>query len=337
MAKIRLDNRAGGCCTLLPDEFTDNYMAAANGEFVKVYICLLRLSRGGKNDIEMEAMADMLCCTEKDILRALKYWEKQGLLTLETNADGTLASLAIRPLSGQEETAPRPAAKKEKPAVDITAGRMEELQGEQAIKELLFVAEQYLGRPLTHPEMEKFLYFYDGLSMSPELIQYLIEYCVTHGHKSIRYMETVALSWKKQGISTVKAAQETSSMYNRDYYDVLKAMGITGRGPVPDEVSYIDTWRNVYGFDLDLIKEACGRTVLNTGSASFQYADGILSDWKKHNIHTLSDVKEQDRKYREKKEASSRKQPSSPRINRFNNFPQRQYEFSEYEKKLIKK
>ena len=318
MAKIKLDNRAGGCCTLLPDEFTDNYMAEANGEFVKVYICLLRLSRDGKADIDIETMADTLNCTEKDILRALKYWEEKGLLTVGND--------------------PVPAGHKmpqKEKAAHMSTDRIRELQDEQDVKELLFVAEQYLGRPFSSTEMEKFLYFYDGLSMSPELIQYLVEYCVTHGHKSIRYMETVALSWKKDGITTVRAAKENSSLYNKDYYEVLKAMGINGRSPIPEEISYINTWQNVYGFDMELIKEACGRTVLNTGSPSFQYADGILSDWKKQNIRTLSDVKEQDRKYRQKKETAPRKQTSSPRINRFNNFPQRQYEFSEYEKKLV--
>ena len=52
-------------------------------------------------------------------------------------------------------------------------------------------------------------------------------------------------------------------------------MGITNRNPVDTEISLINTWMKEYGFTLDLIQEACSRTVLQTGQPSFQYADRI--------------------------------------------------------------
>ena len=96
----------------------------------------------------------------------------------------------------------------------------------------------------------------------------------------MRYIETVALAWAKDGITTVEMARDASSRFSKDYYTILKAMGISGRNPVDNEITYIDTWRKTYGFDLELIQEACSRTVLSTGQPSFQYADKILSGWK---------------------------------------------------------
>lgn len=117
--------------------------------------------------------------------------------------------------------------------------------------------------------------------MSADLIEYLVEYCVSRGRKSMRYIETVALAWTRDGVTTVEMARDASSRFSKDYYTILKAMGISGRNPVENEISYIDTWRKTYGFDLELIQEACSRTVLSTGQPSFQYADKILSGWKK--------------------------------------------------------
>ena len=43
------------------------------------------------------------------------------------------------------------------------------------------------------------LIFYDHLGMSADLIEYLIESCVENGHKSIHYIQKVALSWADSG------------------------------------------------------------------------------------------------------------------------------------------
>lgn len=156
----------------------------------------------------------------------------------------------------------------------------------------------------------------------------------------MRYIETVALAWAKDGITTVEMARDASSRFSKDYYTILKAMGISGRNPVDNEITYIDTWRKTYGFDLELIQEACSRTVLSTGQPSFQYADKILSGWKKKKRtyaggYPASGCRTQKRQL--EKSVSRKKQPQTQpqNSNRFNNFHQRDYDFAEYEKRLL--
>ena len=345
MSKIRLTNRQNGF-TPLPDEFIENYMAPANGEFVKVYICLLHISYGAGGAFHTEAVADLLSCTEKDVIRALKYWADKGLISLSVFEQGDIDSIAVlpvppltntqavsdrTPVSSTQKSADEQSTGAEREAA-LTAERIEELKQNKAVEELLYVAEQYIGRPLSSNEMKRILKIYDTDGMSADLIQYLIEYCVSHGHKSIRYMETVALAWQKEGISTVEEAQQAASCYSKDYFPIMKALGITGRSPIPEEISFMRTWYDDYGFSLDLIKEACSRTVMNTGQSSFQYTDRILSDWKKQNVKTLADIQELDSRHKSKKDPAGKKPRQG---NRFNNFPQRRYDFTEYEKKLI--
>lgn len=372
MSLISLKNSSETEVTVLSNRFIDNFMPRANGEFVKVYIYLLRVVSAAPSSFNLEDMADRLLCTDRDISRALKYWEAEKLISLTYTADQQLSGITLLEPgdAGQLEssvssegafsggTASAFASAVGTDSVSVASGsaasaqtnantasrltpdRIKELKQNEEIRQLLYITEQYLCKTLTPTEIQKILYFYDELKMSADLIEYLVEYCVSRGRKSIRYIETVALAWFRDGVTTVEMAREASSRFSRDYYTILKAMGISGRNPVENEISYIDTWRKTYGFDLELIQEACSRTVLTTGQPSFQYADKILSGWKKKNVHTLEDIRLLDAEHKKRqleKSVSHRKQPAKqPQANnRFNNFHQRDYDFAEYEKRLL--
>ena len=82
MDKITLKNTLHHTTTILPNEFIDHYMIRADGEYVKIYLLILRLMNQNL-PVEIDQLADTLELTRKDILRALKYWEKEGLLAME--------------------------------------------------------------------------------------------------------------------------------------------------------------------------------------------------------------------------------------------------------------
>ena len=283
MGMITLKNASPQEATFLPNIFIDDYMPEANGEFVKVYIYLLRTMASSPVSFSLEEMADRLLCTERDILRGLKYWARQGLLDLELTDSRELVSVTVLLPGPKTAGGETPAAsgrtegqRSGASAAALTPSRVSELKQNEEIVQLLYIAEQYLGKTLTASEVQKILFFYDGLGFSADLIEYLIEYCVSRNHRSIRYIETVAMAWAKEGISSVADAKKANARYKRDYYTILKAMGITNRSPVESEITLMDTWLKTYGFSLEIIQEACTRTVLQTGQASFQYTDKIL-------------------------------------------------------------
>ena len=72
MTSITLQTASPREVTVLTNDFIDNYMPRANGEFVKVYIHLLRLLSDGTTPFSLEQMADHFFCTERDIISALK-------------------------------------------------------------------------------------------------------------------------------------------------------------------------------------------------------------------------------------------------------------------------
>lgn len=313
--------------------FIDYYMTDANGEFVKVYLYLVRLLSSGRA-LTISDIADHFNLTQKDICRAIKYWIKEGVLQLEYNSENTLTGITLLPLaaksSNQEEesllsmlgieeqqtektkTAPSElASTTEKPMqVPDPPAKVkykpvfieDKKNNDEDFSNLIFQIETYFARPLTQSDYNSILYIYEELSFSADLLEYLVEYCVTLGKKSCRYIEAVAIDWYKSGIHSVEDAKAVSNNYNSIYVSVLKALGIQRRVATPAETAYIDTWYNTFAFNKNIILEACKRAIsANPQSANFHYVNGILENWHKHNVHKLSDIEALDKQWMEAK------------------------------------
>lgn len=348
MGEIFIQNIPSQGVTTISNEFIDSYMLQANGEFVKVYLYLLRITQN-ERAISLSSIADAFDYTERDITRALRYWEKAGLLNLTfENSKLTGIAFCSLPVSNSKETAavqelpaeqapPAKPQEETKPAVPpktLTADQKKELQEKEEVSQFLYIAEQYLGRTLSRTDIDNLLYFYAELHFNAELIEYLVEYCVSKGSRSARYIETVALAWASEGITTVQEAKNATNLHNKNYFTILKALGIKGRNPVPTEQKMMDQWLNELGFSLDIIQEACQRTVLQTGQASFPYADSILRGWHKRGVHHLTDLAALDEEHRIKKASKPQAQTVSQSTPK-EEYPHRKYDYDEIQKSLF--
>lgn len=339
MNAITIHRKTDMNVTLVQNCFIDQYMPKANGEYVKLYLYLLRLHQEGR-PFSLEHAADLFEHTESDIRRALSYWEKQGLIGLSKDVKGQISGISLlepsilkfdaSPAAPSRETAAASEPKK----TPLTADRIATLKNQEEIEQLLFIASQYLGKTLSPTEISNILYFYDTLHFSTDLIEYLIEYCVSKGSKSARYMEKVALEWSKEGVRTVEDAKKGSSLYHRKYYSVLNAFGIKGRGPSQSEMEYVDRWTNEFHFTSAIIAEACDRTITQTHQPNFAYANRILEEWHKKGIRHLDDIRQLDLAFLKKKKAAQ-SSPKAAQNNKFNNFHQRDYDFETLEKQLL--
>lgn len=95
--------------TSIHNTFIEKYMLHANGSYVKVYLYLSKCIQAGEEDLSISSLADQMENTEKDVIRALNYWEKQGLMRLTRGEDGEeiLGIDVLNPdetLSAQEES-----------------------------------------------------------------------------------------------------------------------------------------------------------------------------------------------------------------------------------------
>lgn len=359
MKELKLTKYVQTNATVLDNEFIDHYMVRANGEYVKVYLLLLRHMNQSSGYLSVSELADLLECTEKDILRALRYWKSEGLLDYlddtpddpspKSTAPSPAASSGLHDVQSGYMTSSIPADSVSDSAALASTTNIQQYRSRKEraeFKELLFVAEQYLGKTLSATDINQITYFYDTLNMSAELIEYLIEYCVENGHKSMHYINKVALSWHEENITTVNLAKTSSFLYNKNCYCVLNAYGIKGRGPAASEIAYIRKWSEEYGFALEVILEACDRTMNSIHQPSFDYTDSILKRWKDKNVRQLKDIDAVDADYRKEKErakelAKERKRqqqaqkPVSSQNNKFNNFDGRSYDMNDLERRLV--
>ena len=310
-----------------------------------------------------------------DILRALRYWQKAGLLALEETADGRLCGISMLPFPEETDTvsavsctestirspgsasvAASPdaasgstvdpvkpvsqAAVSRQPVPQMRKYTMDEVaqfQQDPDILELLFVVETYIKHPLSENDVNTVLFWHEELNFSVELIVYLLEYCISKGHSSMRYLNKVALGWFEKNISTVEQAKEDAAIHSQAYYGVMKALGITGRSLVESESAFIRKWTKEYAFDLPIIQEACARTISSTHQPSFEYTDSILTSWHNSNVHTLDDIKHLDEEHSKNKKVTVKTNSSSvPRKkNNFNNFNSRDYDYKNLEEMLL--
>ena len=203
-------------------------MPKANGEFVKVYLYLLRATGSGAGIATISEIADHFSNTEADIVRALNYWASEGILQLQSGADGqitgiNLCSLSVSGMQAAQsniqsgmvnnaaqnistanirmqdsvveklksQTPDKPASSQK----EYTLDEIKEFRKNPDISELFFIIETYLKHTLSSTDTNMVLYWLDELHFSTDLVEYLVEYCITKGHSSLRYMNKVALGW----------------------------------------------------------------------------------------------------------------------------------------------
>lgn len=409
MTAINISSDIATSFTTVSDIFIDQYMPKANGEFVKVYLYLLRATGSGAGIATISEIADHFSNTEADIVRALNYWASEGILQVQTGADGqimgiNLCSLAVsamqaaqnniqsgvvnngaqnnmqngvinnavqnnmqsnvdnntaQNISGADSQVQDSVVEKlknqatDKPAPsqkEYTLDEIKEFRKNPDISELFFIIETYLKHTLSSTDTNIVLYWLDELHFSTDLVEYLVEYCITKGHSSLRYMNKVALGWADAGIKTVDQAKDDAAAHSQIYYSVMKALGITGRNLVDSEVSLINKWVGEYGFDMELVKAACSKTISAIQKPSFEYTDSILTNWRKKDVHTLKDVEVLDANFAKANKAtgsgssqganaangfSKPKSNNSNSKNKFNNFNQRNNDYDKLEKLFL--
>lgn len=365
MGKLTISKNKGMDATIISNTFIDEYMEDANDAQIKIYLYLSRMLGAGLSTSVSE-ISDKFNYTEKDVMRSLKYWEKAHVMTLEYDESKNLTGIRLENLLSQtrnstpsvlNETSMETESPKPAPVVSIVTRQVESretvpevpeedpfakpsysaddlrsFKDRENTRQLFFIAESYIGKPLTPGDMKSILYFSDCLHFSDDLIDYLIQYCVDRGKKDFKYIEAVAINWAKSGVTTPKQAEKFATKYDKSVYTIMKDLGRNG-SPTGKELEYINRWLKEYAFSQDIIAEACERTVLATNSHRFEYAEGILSNWKKENVKKKSDIQKVDDLYQKRRQAKS--PVSGP--NRFNQFVQRDYNFDELEAKLLSK
>ncbi|MCR4605666.1 MAG: DnaD domain protein [Eubacterium sp.] len=344
--------------TSVPNDVILHYIIRANGEHVKVYLYLLMACQypGLTGQVSVESLADRLECTERDIVRALRFWEREGLLSISGDGEN-IDGITLHDLDTEVYDSDRTFVDTQVPHLKVLKNQPEErmipeddsipipertdysedvidaLTRDKEMKKTLNAVEKALKNPLSQTHMQLVMYLVCDLGFSSELVSYLYELAASRGKTKPRYIETIAINWAKKGITTPEEAKEESSEYSGKYLIIRKALGIH-RDLAPAEKEIIDGWSE-YSFTQDILEEACRRTVLQTGDTNLNYVSKILASWYASGVRMYSDIEKVDDDYKKKKASEPRTNPRArtrtPSRNAFQNFKQRDYSDEDYE------
>lgn len=227
--------------TCVPNAFIDEYLGEASGEYVRVYLYLLRHLR---ENLKIHSIADALNLTDYDIKRAILYWEKRGIFkegtakaveeeirseeaarlseeVLNRKQANNFTKLSFFAEKNQKHL---PLAEKNLPLAEQNVSytqrnllpieeKKQEIN-EEEFEGILYVAQYLLPGGVSRSHIQKFEYMVEYLGMSSELIEFLLDYCASIDKTSPRYIESVALDWHEKRIQTVKQAKSLIEQFD---------------------------------------------------------------------------------------------------------------------------
>lgn len=222
-----------------------------------------------------------------------------------------------------------PGAKRAGPAEEMPEYTAEEVvncsKTDSAFADILKETESLYGRPLSAAELKTIFGIYSHLGLPPEVMMLLLHYCFENCRNKygpgrspgMRSIEKEAFDWENNEVFSLEAAESYLSEKRRRHDEtalIRQRLGTSGHQPTVTERMYIESWLNM-GFRLEAVEMAMDRTVINIGSLSWRYMDGILCNWHSKGLHEPEEIEAKDPIRRTPHKAGNRTASGGPAEN----------------------
>ena len=265
--------------TSIPDIFFSEYLSEASGDFIKVYLYMLFLSKYDK-DIKINDLSKKLVLPVKTIQDAVKYWEDKCLIT-KKNTGYIVNSIQEIELH-----------KLYKPKTALSAEQLQKsAENQKRAKAIDFINNKYFSglMPTTwYPEIELWFKKY---GFDEEVMIALFGYCFDMSALHKNYVQTVAEAWNKNNIKTfndLDVYYEKQEKLKVIAKTISKKLGLS-RALTQYEYAYIEKWVVDYGYSIDIIEIALKKTT-SKANPNFDYLDKLLTDWHERGFKTSGEV-----------------------------------------------
>ncbi len=265
--------------TEIPDVFFSEYLSQANGDFVKVYLYLLFLSKYDK-DIKINDLSKKLVLPLKTIQDALKYWEDEHLITRK-NTGYVINNIQEIELY-----------KVYKPKTSLSAEELQKsAEGQKRAKAIEHINAKYFSGLMPtswYPDIELWFKKYN---FDEEVMIALFGYCFDRSALHRNYIQTVASAWNKNNIKTFNDLDiyyEKQEKINTIANTISKKLGLK-RNLSQYEFAYVEKWVVDFKYGLDIIEIALKRTT-SKSNPSFDYLDKLLTDWHDRGFKTTKEI-----------------------------------------------
>lgn len=267
--------------TNIPDIFFAEYLSEANGDFIKVYLYMLFLSKYDK-DIKINDMSKKLVLPVKTIQDAVKYWEDQGLIT-KKNTGYVVNSIQEIELH-----------KLYKPRTALSAEQLQKsAESQKRARAIEYINNKYFSGLMPtswYPEIEL---WFKKFNFDEEVMIALFGCCFDKSALNCKYVQAVAETWSRNNVKTFNDLDkyyEKREKLNIIAKTISKKLGLS-RALTEFEYAYIEKWNIDFGYGLDIIEIALKKTTSKL-NPTFNYIDSLLTDWHERGFKTPDEVQE---------------------------------------------
>jgi DnaD/phage-associated family protein len=266
--------------TAIPDIFFTEYLPQAPGEYVKVILYIIFISKYGK-DIKFNDMSKKLALHINVLQDALKYWEEVGVLTKKNNGF-ILNNLREKELHNLY-----------KPKVALSAEDIEKnTQNQYRAKAVETINTSFFQGMMTPSWYSDIDLWFKKYLFDEQVMIALFNYCYKKSALHRNYVQTVADAWSKNNIKTfsdLEIYSEKQAKLQKIKNSISKKLGLA-RPLTEYETAYIEKWTIDYNYPLDVIEIALKKTT-SKANPSFDYLNSIISSWHEHNLKDSDEVK----------------------------------------------
>jgi len=248
--------------------FISEYLAKADGDYIKVYLYALMCSGSGL-ECNNQILARQLGLEEKTIEEAWSYWEEKGTVKKLFTSPGKADVYDIEFVSLRTAIMAGSSSAGEEKRVSL---------GSKQLSALYKNIEAICSRMLSGTELEEISSLISDYGMDPELVSFGFKYC-TESRKSnkARYVAAVLKDWKAKDLMSVQDVTEFLSgvdMHYEQYRRIFRELGFS-RNPSEPEKRMMNTWLDDMALPMDRIIEACEKTT-RIASPNLSYVNTVL-------------------------------------------------------------
>ena len=265
--------------TSIPDIFFAEHLSEIPGNYLKIYLYLIFLSKYGK-DVKLNDLSKKLNIPLKEINDGTKFLEEQGLIMKKTTGyviidlqEVTLHNLYTPNLSLSKEKIEQNAKSKSK---------------SKAIEHINNMYFQGIMGPSWYNDIDLWFRKY---GFDEQVMIALFDYCYKRSALHRNYVQTVAEAWASNKVKTwndLDNYYSNQESLNKIKKSIAKKLG-KYNGLTQYEQAYIENWVSNFGYDMDIIEIALKRTTFKQ-NPTFEYINNIITNWHERGLKTPEQV-----------------------------------------------
>ena len=265
--------------TQIPDIFFTDYLPALPGDYLKIYLYLVFLSKY-KKDIKINDLSKKLSLPVKAISDGLKFLEESKLILKKTTGfividlqEVTLNNLYKPNLTQSKET------------VENVAKNQARAKAIEHINNMYF---QGIMGPSWYNDIDLWFRKYN---FDEQVMIALFDYCYNRSALHKNYVQAVAEAWGANKIQTwndLDIYDQKQEKLKKIKNTIAKKLG-KYNGLTQYEEAYIENWVLDYGYDMNIIEIALKRTTFKQ-NPTFEYINNIITDWHERSLKAPDEI-----------------------------------------------